>query len=124
MLDKPTPESYIDWPESRRLEVVKNWDNRQVGSRVVSETDRLRIWHLSLAPGARAPFHRHCESYFWTILGPGKSRSYYADGRVSDVEYAAGDTKHFNLKQGEFFVHDLENIGETTLEFVTVEFKD
>ncbi|WP_136443876.1 cupin domain-containing protein [Pacificoceanicola onchidii] len=123
MLDQPNAELYADWPEDRRQEIVANWNNRNVGSRIVSETDTLRIWHLSLEPGQRAPFHRHQETYFWTILGEGKSRSHYHDGAVRDADYKAGDTKHFELNDGDFFVHDLENIGDTTLSFVTVEFK-
>ncbi|MEH6737943.1 MAG: cupin domain-containing protein [Sulfitobacter sp.] len=114
---------FNDWPQDLRAELSENWMNRQVGSRVVSETDTLRIWHLSLAPGARAPFHRHEESYFWTILGAGVSRSHYSDGSIKEARYEAGDTKHFELKDGDFFVHDLENIGDTPLDFVTVEFK-
>jgi quercetin dioxygenase-like cupin family protein len=116
-------ERYASWPAERREEIVQNWHNRQVGSRVVSETDTLRIWNLVLQPGERAPFHRHEETYFWTILGEGKSRSHYDDGTVKDTDYEAGDTKHFDLRGGDFFVHDLENIGDTTLTFVTVEFK-
>ena len=119
----PNPDTFKDWPQTLRTEICKNWMNRQVGSRVVSETDSLRIWHLTLAPGERAPFHRHEESYFWTVLGDGMSRSHYDDGSVRDAQYNAGDTKHFDLTNGDFFVHDLENIGNTTLRFVTVEFK-
>jgi quercetin dioxygenase-like cupin family protein len=114
---------YLDWPEDRRAEIAANWHNRQVGSRVVSETPVLRIWHLTLNPGERAPFHRHSEPYFWTVLGEGRSRSHYGDGSVRDADYKAGDTKHFDLNEENFMVHDLENIGDTTLSFVTVEFK-
>ena len=114
---------YRDWPKARQAEISANWNNREVGSNVVSETSAVRIWHLTLRPGERAPFHRHCEPYFWTVLGDGRSRSYYADGTVRVADYRAGDTKHFQLSEENFMVHDLENIGETTLSFVTVEFK-
>ncbi len=117
------PENFSNWTEEFRTEIKANWNNRQVGSRVVSETDTMRIWHLELEPGERAPFHRHEETYFWTVTGPGKSRSHYHDGSVRDTDYQAGDTRHFELKDGDYFVHDLENIGETRLTFVTVEFK-
>lgn len=123
MADAPCLEQYSKWAPDKRQEIVENWTNRQVGSRVVSETDTLRIWHLELQPGERAPFHRHEESYFWTVLGDGKSRSHYHDGEIRDTDYRAGDTRHFDLREGDFFVHDLENIGETPLVFVTVEFK-
>lgn len=119
----PNLDLYADWPADKRSEIIENWDVRDVGSRVVSETETLRIWHLELRLGERAPFHRHDESYFWTSIGPGKSRSYYHDGSVKETEYEAGATMHFDISDGEFFVHDLNNTGDTTLTFVTVEFK-
>ncbi|EBA16093.1 hypothetical protein RSK20926_20245 [Roseobacter sp. SK209-2-6] len=123
MPNEPCLENFSDWSTERRQEIVENWSNRQVGSRVVSETDNLRIWHLELQPGERAPFHRHQESYFWTVIGEGKSRSHYHDGAIRDTNYQPGDTRHYDIREGDFFVHDLENIGSTTLVFVTVEFK-
>lgn len=38
--------------------------------------------------------------------------------------YAPGDTRHFALGQGEYKIHDLENVGDTDLWFTTVEFLD
>jgi hypothetical protein len=35
------------------------------------------------------------------------------DGCVLETEYAAGSTKHYRFKSGEFMIHDLENIGNT-----------
>lgn len=123
MSDQPNPALFAHWPEDRRAEILANWNNRSVGSHIVSETDKVRVWHLTVPPGGRAPFHRHCESYFWTSIGPGKSRSYYSDGSIKEAEYEAGTTKHFDLSEENFFVHDLENIGDTTMTFVTVEYK-
>ncbi len=121
MNDYPNADLYAEWPEGRRTEIFRNWQNREVGSRIVSETDRLRVWHLHLEPGERLPFHRHVADYFWTVLGDGKARSYYGDGSVRIAEYKAGDTQHFEQSEEDSFIHDLENIGETPLIFVTVE---
>lgn len=123
MLPQPDAQAFANWPEAMKEEILANWNNRNVGSRIVSETDDVRIWHLELKPGERAPFHRHDESYFWTVQGPGTARSHYNDGRVVDVTYEAGETKHFDIPGDEFFVHDLANTGDTPLFFVTVEFK-
>ncbi len=96
--------------------------NGRVGSRLVSQTDRVRVWHLTLAPGERIGFHRHVLDYFWTAVTAGRGRSHYGDGRVVEVDYAAGDTRHHTYAAGESMMHDLTNIGDTTLSFVTVEF--
>lgn len=114
---------YADWSVELQEEIKANWNNCDVGTVVVSETDQLRIWHLTLDPGERAPFHRHDVSYFWTVTGPGKSLSHYNDGSTRIAEYKAGDTKHFDFTGDKFMVHDLENVGDTSLTFVTVEFK-
>lgn len=117
------PPAFIDWADDRYAELLANQRNGRVGSLLVSETDRVRVWHLSVAPGERLPFHRHVLDYFWTTLTAGRSRSHYGDGRILETSYAAGDTKHFTFGRDEYMLHDLENIGDDTLVFVTVEMK-
>ena len=97
--------------------------NDRIGTVLVAEEAGMRIWHLRLAQGKTLPAHRHDRPYFWTVLTDGKARSRYGDGRVVDVTYRAGETRHFpGLGREGAFVHDLTNTGETDLVFVTVEF--
>jgi beta-alanine degradation protein BauB len=88
----------------------------------VSETERVRVWHLSLAPGERIGFHTHVLDYFWTAMTSGKAPVPPRRRRDPGISYAAGDTKHHIYAPGEFMTHDLENIGDTPLVFATVEF--
>jgi hypothetical protein len=44
------------------------------------------------------------------------------DGTTVEYTYAAGETRHETYGPGEFKVHDLENIGDTEMIFMTVEF--
>ena len=39
------------------------------------------------------------------------------------VTYAVGETRHFDFGPGEYLLHDLENIGDKPLAFLTVEFR-
>ena len=110
-----------DWTDAIRKEMLERCQSGQVGSVLVSETDRLRVWHLSIKPGERLPFHRHVNDYFWTVLTSGRAKSRHGDGSVREVSYRPGDTKHYRFGAGESMFHDLENIGETELVFVTVE---
>ena len=114
---------FDDWPEEIRAELESGNISPRVGSDLVSETDLVRVWYLSLAPGERIGFHRHVLDYFWTATSEGRSRSHYSDGQVVETGYNAGDTRHFTFGFGEDMVHDLQNIGCETLSFVTVEFK-
>lgn len=117
------PAPFEHWSLDLIAELDANRENGRVGSQLVSETDDVRVWHLHLAPGVRFGFHTHVLDYFWTSLSDGKGRQHYGDGSVREVTYAAGDTKHSRYAAGERMHHDLENIGDTDLVFVTVEFK-
>lgn len=122
--DSPVTNPREKWPQ----EMQDAYDSENmlgvVGSVLASETDRLRVWHLSLAPGARCSFHRHVLDYFWIALTPGRARVWYGDGRIAEVSYDALETRHLAYREGESFVHALENVGDTTLAFVTVEHLD
>ena len=83
------------WPSFVRDEFEANQNNGQVGTRLLSETDRVRVWEIRLAPGERIGFHRHVLDYFWTAVTPGRARSHTQGGSVVEATYAAGDTRHF-----------------------------
>lgn len=106
-----------------RAEFEANLGRGRVGTQLVSETDRVRVWALALQPGERIGFHTHVLDYFWTAVTGGSARSQYADGRVAEVAYKPGDTQHHAYGSGEFMIHDLTNTGVTELVFTTVEFK-
>jgi beta-alanine degradation protein BauB len=127
-MDKAVIEKWPDAPPQLspdlRAEFTANLGNGRVGSRLVSETDRVRVWHLQLAPGERIGFHTHVLDYFWTVLTAGRARSHYSNGETNDVQYQPGDTKHHTYGPDEFMIHDLENTGDRALIFTTVEFKE
>lgn len=120
----PAENPRAHWPADLQKEFDENAFNGCVGSLLVSETDRVRVWHLSIPAGKRCNFHRHVLNYFWTALSAGKSRNYYQDGTIVDVDYRKGDTKHLDFGDGEYMIHAVENIGDTELTFTTVEFLD
>lgn len=98
--------------------------NGRVGSTLVSQSARARVWLIEMQPGDRLPFHTHVLDYFWVATTPGKALSRYADGSVAEVDYAVGTAKHFTFESGQSMTHDLENIGDTVLCFTTVEYLD
>ena len=110
------------WTPDLNKELDEAGSNGTVGSRIVSESDRVRVWLIELAPGDRLGFHTHVQDYFWTATTAGRARSRYSDGRVAEMGYEIGDTAHFTFAKGESMTHDLENIGNSTLCFTTVEF--
>jgi beta-alanine degradation protein BauB len=111
-----------DWPEAVRADLRDGEMNPRVGTRLLSETHRVRVWEVRLAPGERVGFHRHVLDYFWTAVTAGLARSHQGDGTTVEASYVPGQTQHSVYGAGEFKVHDLENIGSTDLVFTTVEF--
>ncbi|MEW6257341.1 MAG: hypothetical protein AB1592_15415 [Pseudomonadota bacterium] len=118
------PAPPADWPPALQARFAAQAGTGNVGTRLVSETARVRVWTLTLAPGARLDFHTHVLDYFWTCLSGGSARSHYGDGRIVDVTYQPGETQHLSFPAGAFMTHDLENRGTEDLVFTTVEFLD
>jgi quercetin dioxygenase-like cupin family protein len=98
--------------------------NPCVGSTLLSENERSRVWIIRLAPGERIGFHRHVLDYFWTSVSGGRARQHVHDGTTVEYTYVPGETRHETYGVGEFKVHDLENLSDAEMIFMTVEFKD
>lgn len=96
-------------------------ENLQVGTSLWFENERVRVWEVRLEPGQRAPFHAHTRPYFWTCVEPGLGRQRSADGTIRVRRYALGETQFQDHSPDAPMLHDLENVGGTTLRFVTVE---
>jgi anti-sigma factor ChrR (cupin superfamily) len=92
-----------------------------VGTLLLFSNDHVRVWELRLAPGERAPFHRHATPYIWTCVDSGIGRQRSRDGTVRLRRYAVGETEYAKHSSNHDKVHDQENAGETILRFVTVE---
>lgn len=85
--------------------------------RVKLENDRVRVLEAVLAPGEKEQLHSHPAYVIYVIAG-GKVRNHAADGKVSEAEFATGDTIY-----REPLTHWAENIGTTTIRLVLVELK-
>jgi mannose-6-phosphate isomerase-like protein (cupin superfamily) len=99
-------------------------NNLEVGTTVWFENDRIRVWEILLQPGERGPFHSHTTNYFWTVVEAGRGLQRFDDGTYAVRDYRVGDTKYLEHTVESALVHDLENVGNTALRFVTVELLD
>ena len=115
---------FSKWPAWMAEEFERNQHNGCVGTTLLSESDRVRVWNIRLRPGERIGFHRHVLDYFWTAVTSGRAVSHTQDGATIERHYYAGETQHESYGPGEYKVHDLENTGDTELVFTTVEFLD
>ena len=111
------------WTDKKILAIKKA--KNMVGEKLLLETNTFKVWSIHLPVGKSLPFHKHNKPYFYTAKNEGKSRSFYADGSIIETIYQKDDIKYFNdLNEKNFFIHNLENIGNTPLIFTTVEFKN
>jgi beta-alanine degradation protein BauB len=127
MLEKTSDSADISaWPSPLAAEFERETANNNpcVGDTLISENERVRVWMIRLAPGQRIGFHRHVLDYFWTCVTGGRGRQHVNDGKTVEYTYEPGETRHESYAAGEFKVHDLENIGDREMVFMTVEFLD
>jgi mannose-6-phosphate isomerase-like protein (cupin superfamily) len=110
-------------PDAYRDELAAAWSNHQIGTSLWFENERVRVFEVRLDPGQRGPFHVHDRDYFWTVVEPGRGLQRFPDGTYVVRDYHLGDTRFLDHGPGQALVHDLENVGDTPLRFVTVELK-
>ncbi|MGW1162927.1 hypothetical protein ACWD5Q_01340 [Streptomyces sp. NPDC002513] len=115
---------FAGWSDELRAEFEARAYDGEVGSRLLSSNERVRVWEIRLAPGERWHAHRHVLDYFWTAVNAGNSRQHTSDGTTREVSYSQGETRHFTFAEGQYLLHDIENIGDTELVFTTVEHLD
>lgn len=85
--------------------------------RVKFENDRVRVLEATLPPGAKEQLHSHPAYVIYVIAG-GKVRNHAVDGKVTEPEFATGDTIYRDP-----LTHWAENIGTTTIHMILVELK-
>lgn len=98
--------------------------NYNVGTKVWFENHRIRVWEILLEPGGRGHFHAHTRNYFWTVVEGSRGLQRFADGTYAVRDYNVGDTKWLEHTPETALIHDLENIGSTSLRIMTVELFD
>ena len=93
-----------------------------VGTTLLSETERTRVWIIGSAPASASAFHRHVLDYFWTWC---RRRAFNMSMTAHPrIHLRPGETRHETYGKDEFKVHDLQNVGDKEIVFMTVEFKD
>jgi quercetin dioxygenase-like cupin family protein len=125
MLDKQAARAdKSDWPAEIKADFEREANNPNpcVGSELLSENEKVRVWTIRLKPGERIGFHRHVLDYFWTAVTPGRGRQHLMDGSAVEYTYAPGETRHETYAAGQYKVHDLTNVGSDDMIFMTVEF--
>ena len=51
-----------------------------VGTKLLFENERVRVWDLRLQPGESTGLHRHASDYFYVVIGGGVLQGKNVDG--------------------------------------------
>lgn len=121
MADPRVPNTYDMAAYAEELAAAPG--NHAIGTSLWLENDHIRVFESRLEPGERAPFHIHDRTYFWTVVDAGRGLQHFPDGTQTTTDYRLGETTYRHHTPENPLIHDLENIGTTTLRFVTVELK-
>ena len=96
----------------------------KVGTRVLFENERVRVWDLALAPGASLAKHIHRNDYLFIVVSGGLIR--FADpdnpAEYSDVQFADDQVEFLDVGEGKVD-NRLTNIGTTSHRNFVVELK-
>ncbi len=93
-----------------------------VGTKLLFENDRVRVWDLCLQPGESTGLHRHEFDYFYVVIGGGTLQGKDADGSDKPVQEMSDGEVRFREIDGED-IHEAINIGDQPWRNIVVELK-
>ena len=59
--------------------------SEKVGTRLLFENERVRVWDLQLAPGQSTGMHRHVNDYLYVVIGDGSLQAADAEGNRGEA---------------------------------------
>ena len=96
--------------------------SNEVGTRLLFENERVRVWDLQLEPGEATGMHAHHSDYLYVVIGDGQLQRKDADGSLGPVkEMADGDVVFRDVSDED--VHEAVNAGPEAWRNIVVELK-
>jgi len=92
-----------------------------VGSKILFEDERVRIWEAEVGPGETLPIHLHDLDYVTVTLTEGDIEVYEADGTIRKGHRLPGDVQVTTVGGGQ--KHVLKNVGSQTFRNRIIEMK-
>jgi beta-alanine degradation protein BauB len=81
-----------------------------VGQEIMLDNDRVRVWHVELAPGESQPLHHHGLAYVVVAVSGARSVIHTAAGERLEIKEETGSVVFREPGQ----THTLTNAGDTT----------
>ena len=94
----------------------------EVGTQLLFENERVRVWDLSLRPGESTGLHRHENDYFFVVIGGGTLQAVDEEGKKKSPSSMQDGEVHFR-KLEDVAVHEARNVGDGPWRNIVVELK-
>ncbi|MFP6751731.1 MAG: hypothetical protein VB855_08645 [Pirellulaceae bacterium] len=94
----------------------------EVGTQLLFENERVRVWDLRLEPGEATGMHVHHSDYLYVVIGDGELQRRDADGSLGPVKQMADGEVVFRDVPDED-VHEAVNVGTGNWRNIVVELK-
>lgn len=94
-----------------------------VGTKLLFENERVRVWDLQLQPGESTGMHRHETDYLYVVIDGGTLQGRDADGNDKPLHpMSDGEVVFRNVETED--VHEAINVGEKPWRNIVVELKE
>jgi hypothetical protein len=98
-----------------------NETTHRVGTKLLFENDRVRVWELVLGPGEESPRHEHACDYVFVHLTKSRIALLRPGKEPETSEEPAGFVQYTDVGQG--IVHAIKNVGDGEHREILVELK-
>lgn len=92
--------------------------SENVGSQLLFENNRVRVWDLRIEPGKSTGLHRHTNDYLYVVIGGGILQG--PDGNAQEM--TDGDVVFREISDED--IHEAVNAGTKPWRNIIVELKD
>lgn len=105
-------------PKSLRVAVRPS---PNIGTQVLFENERVRVWELCLAPGESSELHHHSRDYLFVYVTPSKLEV-AIPGQAATVHRYADGYVQYSVVGREGLTHQIRNLADEPHRQILVEF--
>jgi hypothetical protein len=93
-----------------------------IGTELLFENDRIRVWQMILAPGEESHLHRHVHDYVYVYTTPSHITAFYDGKGSAGAAYEDGFVQYTAVGT-DMVPHKIRNTGDDVHRQILVEFK-
>ena len=100
---------------------MPNQITSEIGTELLFENDRIRVWQMVLQPGEESPHHRHEADYVFIYTTPSRMTAFLEGQAPSTAEFEDGYVQYTEVGPGT--THHIRNDATIEHRQILVEFK-